>query len=362
MSESRAAQELAARIAATGAVSIAGFMEIALTGPGGYYTRQDPLGRGPLGAEGDFTTAPEISQMFGELIGLWCVDTWTRMGKPAPFNLIELGPGRGTLMADALRAAKLAPDFLAALHLHLVEVNAALIAAQRERLAGFNPVWCKSLDNLPQGPSIFIANEFFDALPIHQFEMTGDGWRERVVIRRDGGFSFALAAPGPALSLLRPAQLQARTGEIAEVSPLSLETVAKIAAHLRQFSGAMLAIDYGPAQSACGASLQAVKTHRFHHPLQDIGEADLTAHVDFAALADAARSQGLRAFGPVRQGDFLRALGIETRATQLKATAAEALRAEIDMACNRLIDDVEMGKLFKVLAIAAPSIDQLAGI
>lgn len=362
MSETRAAQELAARIAATGAVSIAGFMEIALTGPGGYYTGDDPLGR-----SGDFITAPEISQMFGELIGLWCVDTWTRLGKPAPFNLIELGPGRGTLMADALRAAKLAPDFLAALCLHLVEVNAALIAAQAERLAAFNPVWHKTLDNLPQGPTIFIANEFFDALPIHQFEMTGDGWRERVVIRRDGGFSFALAAPGPALSLLRPAHRQAKSGDIAEVSPVSLEIATKIASHLRRFSGAMLAIDYGPAQSAHGASLQAVKDHRFHDPLQDIGAADLTAHVDFAALADTARLQGLRVFGPVRQGDFLRALGIETRAAQLKAAAAETLRAEIDTACNRLIDEAEMGKLFKALAFAAPAIDhptldQLAGL
>ena len=357
MSETRAAQELAARIAAAGAVSIAGFMEIVLTGPGGYYTRDDPLGRG-----GDFITAPEISQMFGELIGLWCVDTWTRLGRPAPFNLIELGPGRGTLMADALRAAKLAPDFLGALKLHLVEVNAALIAAQRESLAAFNPAWHKTLDDLPQGSSIFIANEFFDALPIHQFEMTADGWRERAVIKNDNGFAFALTAPGPALSLLRPVHRQAKPGDIAEVSPVSLEIAAKIAKHLRQFSGALLAIDYGPAQSALGASLQAVKDHRYHDPLRDIGEADLTAHVDFAALADAARSQGLRAFGPVSQGDFLRALGIEARAAQLQSGADTKTHAEIDMACKRLIGDAEMGKLFKALALGALALDQLAGL
>lgn len=362
MNETRAAQELAARIAATGAVTVAGFMEIALTGPGGYYTRTDPLGRGPLGAEGDFITAPEISQMFGELVGLWCVDTWARLGRPKPFNLIELGPGRGTLMADALRAAKLAPDYLAALQLHLVEVNAALIAAQSERLAAFDPVWHETLDDVPQGPSIFIANEFFDALPIHQFEMTGAGWRERVVVHADRGFAFALAAAGPAISLLRPAHLRAKPGEIAEISPIGMEIAAKIAGRLRQFSGAALAIDYGRAESGLGASLQAVKDHRFHDPLRDIGLADLTAHVDFAALAEAAGLQGARAFGPVTQRDFLRALGIDARAAQLQASADAAIRAEIDLARNRLIDDKEMGTLFKVLAFASPAIEQLAGL
>ena len=357
MSHSRAAEELAARIAATGAVSIAAFMEIALTGPVGYYTRQNPLGR-----TGDFITAPEISQMFGELIGLWCVDTWARLGKPRSFNLVELGPGRGTLMADALRAAKPAPDFLAALHLHLVEVNVALIDAQRERLFGFKPNWLSTLDDLPPGPAIFIANEFFDALPIHQFEMTEGGWRERVVICSDRGFAFALAAPGPAISLLRPAHHQAKSGEIAEISPAGLEIAAKIAGHLRRFSGAALVIDYGPAASGLGTSLQAVKQHRFYDPLQDIGEADLTAHVDFTALADAVRLQGCRAFGPTTQRDFLLALGIEPRAAQLQATADENIRAEITAARDRLIGAQEMGTLFKVLAFASPTLDQLAGI
>jgi NADH dehydrogenase [ubiquinone] 1 alpha subcomplex assembly factor 7 len=357
MNATRAAQELAARIAAGGAVSVAGFMEIALTGPGGYYTRQDPLG-----TDGDFITAPEISQMFGELIGLWCVDCWARLGKPGRFNLIELGPGRGALMADALRAAKLAPDFLAALDLHLVEVNAALIEAQRERLAAFKPVWHATIDGLPPGPAIILANEFFDALPIHQFEMTEAGWRERVVTGSQGNFAFALAAPGPAISLIRPAHHRAKPGENAEISPASLEIVAKIAGRLRQFAGAALVIDYGPAASALGASLQAVKDHRFHNPLQDIGNADLTAHVDFAALADAARLQAARVFGPATQRDFLLALGIEARAAQLQAAADETLRAEIAAARDRLIGEAEMGILFKVLALASPSVDQLAGL
>ncbi len=356
MSGTRAAQELAARIAATGAVSIAGFMEIALTGPGGYYTRQDPLGRG-----GDFVTAPEISQMFGELLGLWCVDTWTRLGRPDPFRLIELGPGRGTLMADALRAAKRAPDFLAALDLHLVEVNAGLVEIQRRTLAGAAPQWHARLDAVPAGPSIILANEFFDALPIHQFEMTAAGWRERAVTSSDGGFAFALTAPGPALALLAPAHLQAKAGEIVEICPAGLEIAAKIAGRLRQSPGAALVVDYGPAASAPGASLQAVKQHRFHDPLTDIGAADLTAHVDFAALARAAERLGARVFGPATQRDFLSALGIEARARQLQA-ADPAAAGEIAAARDRLIGGGEMGILFKVLALASPGIDQLAGL
>jgi NADH dehydrogenase [ubiquinone] 1 alpha subcomplex assembly factor 7 len=357
MSETRAAQDLAARIAATGAVSIAGFMEIALTGPGGYYTRQDPLGRG-----GDFITAPEISQMFGELLGLWCVDTWTRLGRPDPFNLVELGPGRGTLMADALRAARQAPDFLAALRLHLVEVNAALIEAQRLALAGAAPHWHARLEAVPPGPSIILANEFFDALPIHQFEMTASGWRERAVVRSGGGFAFALTAPGPALALLAPAHLQAKPGEIVEICPAGLEIAAQIAGRLRQFPGAALVIDYGPATSAPGASLQAVKQHRFHDPLADVGAADLTAHVDFAALAGAAERQGARVFGPATQRDFLLALGIEARSRQLQAAAAAPTADAIGAARDRLIGTGEMGILFKVLALASPGIDRLAGI
>jgi NADH dehydrogenase [ubiquinone] 1 alpha subcomplex assembly factor 7 len=344
---------LRARIAAQGHVTVAEFMAAALSG---YYADRDPLG-----ASGDFTTAPEVSQMFGELIGLWCVDLWSRLGRPDPFLLAELGPGRGTLMADALRAARAAPDFLAAARIHLVEINAALIAAQKAALPGFQPQWHRGFDSIPPGPMVLIANEFWDALPVHQFEMTAQGWQERVVTLTGDAFRFSTTAPGDAQALLRPAHCAAKPGEIAEVCPAGIRMAAAIGRRLARAPGAALMIDYGPAESGIGDSLQALKQHRRHDPLEAPGTADLTAHVDFAALADAARGAGVSTYGPQTQGAFLSALGIGQRAEALKANKDTATRAEIDSACERLIGTAGMGSLFKVLALTSPDGPQPAG-
>jgi NADH dehydrogenase [ubiquinone] 1 alpha subcomplex assembly factor 7 len=348
------AETLRARIAERGFVTVAEYMELAL---GAYYADRDPLGRG-----GDFITAPEVSQMFGEMIGLWCVDLWSRMGRPDPFLLVELGPGRGTLMADALRAAKRAPGFLQAAAIHLVEVNATLIAAQKAALQGFAPHWHRTFDTLPAGPMLLVANEFWDALPIHQFVMTDAGWRERTVVAEHGRLAFGRADPGDALALICPAHRAAQPGEIAEISPAGQRLAAALARRLVRHAGAALLIDYGPLQSGLGDSLQALKGHHRHDPLRDPGAADLTAHVDFAALADAARAAGASVFGPTTQGAFLQTLGIALRADTLRANQDAATRAEIAAALQRLIGDPGMGSLFKVMAIASPDSPRPAGL
>jgi NADH dehydrogenase [ubiquinone] 1 alpha subcomplex assembly factor 7 len=348
------AHELRRRIAAQGHVSVAEFMELAL---GAYYSERDPLG-----SRGDFTTAPEVSQMFGEMIGLWCVDLWSRMGKPAPFILAELGPGRGTLIADALRAARVAPDFLAAAELHLVEINATLIAAQKAALQAFKPQWHRGFDTLPPGPMILVANEFWDALPIHQFVMTKAGWQERVIVLKDDTFVFGEAQPGSERILLRPEHGKATLGEIAEISPMGLRLAAALGRRFARSAGAALIIDYGPMQSALGDSLQALKQHRYHDPLIDPGCADLTAHVDFAALASVACEAGAVTHGPTTQGAFLQDLGIGLRTQTLKAKSDAVQCAEIDAALARLIGADGMGSLFKVLALTSPDSPRPAGL
>ncbi len=345
------------RVAARGPLDVAEFMQLALAEPGlGYYATRDPLG-----ARGDFVTAPEISQMFGELVGLWCIDTWERLGQPEPFLLVELGPGRGTLMADALRAARVRPEFGRAMRLQLVEISAPLRALQAEQLGGFRPTWHDKLADLPAGPAIILGNEFLDALPVHQFVMTEEGWRERAVGVVDDHLAWVLAAPGESLSLLRPEHRRARPGDIAEVSPAILGVAKQLGERLASAPGAALFIDYGPARSGLGDSLQALRGHRPADPLRDAGQADLTAHVDFAAFAEAARQAGAAAFGPVEQGAFLRSLGIEQRAAMLAEKAGAEDRAAIAAALHRLIAPAQMGSLFKALALASPDLPQLAG-
>lgn len=345
------------RIGERGPLSVAEFMHLALAEPGlGYYATRDPLG-----ARGDFVTAPEISQMFGELIGLWCVDAWERLGQPDPFLLVELGPGRGTLMADALRAARVRPEFGRAMRLHLVEISAPLRALQGQQLGAFHPIWHDDLAALPDGPAILLGNEFLDALPVHQLVMTEQGWRERAVDVADDQLAWTLVPPGAAASLLRPEHQSARPGDIAEVSPAIRDVAARLGQRLAQTPGAALFLDYGPARSGLGDSLQALRGHRPADPLRDAGQADLTAHVDFAAFAAAARQAGANAFGPVGQGAFLRSLGIEQRAAMLAEKAGAEDRAAIATALHRLIAPAQMGSLFKALALASPDLPQLAG-
>ncbi len=342
-------------IAAEGPIPLARFMAEALSHPEhGYYMRGDPLG-----AEGDFITAPEISQVFGELIGLWCAVVWQSMGAPATLRLVELGPGRGTLMADALRAAgQAAPEFRAAVDIHLVESSPALRRKQRAALAGVPVAWHGDIAGVPAGPALIVANEFFDALPIDQFERAADGWRRRLVAAdaATGGFRFEPAAEaGPPPEPLAPGLCAAPEGSIVERRPEADRIAAAIARRLAAGGGAALVIDYGYARSAPGDTLQAVRGHRFADPLAAPGESDLTAHVDFEALAAAASAAGAVVHGPVGQGALLTRLGIAARAEKL-AEAAPERRSEIDAACRRLIDGAEMGSLFKALVLADPAL------
>ena len=354
------AEILARRIRATGPLAVSDYMEAALLHPRlGYYTTRDPLG-----ARGDFITAPEVSQVFGELIGLWCAEAWERMGRPAAVILAELGPGRGTLMQDAVRALRLAPDFRRALSLHLVEASPALRRAQARTLADAAPRWHDGLAGLPDGPLILIANEFLDALPIRQLVRGMTGWHERrVALAQDGALTFALdPAPSDAVEALVPPALRAAPpGSVFEARPAAETLAAGLGARLAAQGGIALFIDYGHAPSACGDTLQALRRHRRHDVLAEPGEADLTAHVDFAAVATAARGAGARAWGPVPQGAFLAALGIAERAAALLARAVPSQLEAIESGCHRLIDRQEMGTLFKALALADPALPAPAG-
>ena len=357
MSATPLADEIAALIRETGPIGIDRYMALCLAHPvHGYYRTRDPLG-----ARGDFTTAPEISQMFGELIGLWAVALQSAMGAPERLLLGELGPGRGTLMADALRALRAAAPGLKP-ELHLVETSPILRAAQARTLAdaaaAFGaPTWHDSPDTLPEGPAIILANEFFDALPVRQFARTARGWCERVVgLGPDGRLAFGLA-PEPERNLAA----EGPEGVILTLPGPALDLARSFARRLRDQGGALLAIDYGHIRPGFGDTLQAVAGHRFADPLAAPGEADLTAHVDFAALARAAAAEGARVHGPVDQRDFLMALGLLARAERLKQRASPAQSLAIDAAVARLTDPGRrgMGRLFKVMALSAPG---LAGV
>ncbi len=333
------------RINAEGPLPIDAYMTEALAHPDyGYYMTGDPLGRA-----GDFVTAPEVSQMFGELIGLWCAHVWTQMGRPQLVRLVELGPGRGTAMADALRAANRAEGFLDAAQVHLVETSPSLQKRQRRNLTTLDAAltWHQKFAEVPAGPVLIIANEFLDALPVRQFVRTNDGWAERCVTLDASGEALAwIDQPADA-----PANLPATTvGELVEISPARAAIAAELAAAIAAHGGAALLIDYGHGKSSSGDTLQAIKGHRFHNVLADPGEADVTAHVDFAAIA-AAANNNVRVSGPVTQGAFLTALGIEARAAQLRVGATPRTTGEVLEALKRLIGPAEMGTLFKVMAL-----------
>jgi len=353
------AAALTRRIADTGPITVAEFMTAALADPThGYYMGRDPFGRG-----GDFTTAPEISQMFGELIGLWCADAWRAMGEPKSFALVELGPGRGTLMKDMLRAGRLQKGFVEAAAPVLVEISPALRARQQAAPAAHRPAprWCETFDQTPAGPMIVVANEFFDALPVHQFVMTKEGWREKlVVVGKTGGFAFGLSAKPPTRGEAPRAPINAAPGSVFEVCPAGVALAAAIAGRLAKTRGAALIVDYGHDATALGDTLQAVRNHRYAKPLDEPGEADLTAHVDFQALRRAAGAAGAQVFGPVDQGRWLTALGIQVRADSLKK-ASPARAQEIDAALMRLVGGDAMGRLFKALALASPGMPKPPG-
>ena len=334
------ADRLARLIASSGPISVAEYMAAANAH---YYASRDPLG-----AAGDFTTAPEISQMFGELVGLWLADMWGRAGKPVGARYVELGPGRGTLSVDALRAMAsvgLKPE------IDFVETSPVLRAAQAERVPGAR--WHDDTEHLPgDAPLLVVANEFFDALPVRQLVAGDGGWRERMVDHRDGRFVPVPGARVPG-QMIPPEHLEALDGAVIEASPASVAIVRDIAARLADQGGAALIIDYGYDRPGVGDTLQAVARHGYADPWAGPGEHDLTAHVDFPALAQAARSEDVRVLGPVTQGEWLGAMGIEMRAAAL-ARSAPARADEIAAARARLTEPEQMGTLFKAMALVAP--------
>jgi len=334
-------------IAATGPISIAHYMA---ESNARYYASRDPLGAG-----GDFVTAPEISQIFGELIGLWLADIWHRAGQPQRACYVELGPGRGTLARDALRAAQrggLIPE------IHFVETSPALTALQHA--AHPDAVWHRDLSTLPEDqPLLIVANEFLDALPVRQLVRNAEGWRERMV-----GLSGAALAPvvgeRPMVAAV-PAHLKDMPeGTILETSPAAAAIMQEIAIRLASQGGAALVIDYGYTQAQLGSTLQAVRAHRKVDPFANPGEADLTAHVDFSALVPVAEAQGARWLGTCEQGSWLRALGIDARARALARGAPHAAAA-IHAGVMRLSDAAQMGALFKVMGLTGPGWPDGAG-
>jgi NADH dehydrogenase [ubiquinone] 1 alpha subcomplex assembly factor 7 len=345
------AHELRLMIRSEGPLSVERYMALCLAHPRfGYYMTRDPIGSG-----GDFTTAPEISQMFGELIGLFMAQAWLDMGRPAPFSLVECGPGRGTLMDDALRAATAVPGFRAAVSLWLLETSPVLrrvqdIALQKHDLS---KQWIPSLDDVPDDqPMIVIGNEFLDALPIRQYVRQNGQWHERLIGVRDDCFAFGLASePESAL------RQSAAEGSVLELPLVGLGFIAALSRRLKAQGGVAVMIDYGHIKSGFGDTFQAMRGHQFVNPLEQPGHADLTSHVDFAALATACRKSGAVAHGPLTQGDFLRRLGIEERASILmKGAKDEQQRSTVASELARLIDPSKlgMGTLFKVLALTGP--------
>lgn len=348
-------------IAENGPMSLAAYMQRALTDPQhGYYMQRRPFGA-PDTDGGDFVTAPEVSQMFGELIGAWLADLWDRMGCPAPFCLAELGPGRGTLMADILRAASVLPDFGAAAQVHFIEVSPALRDAQKQAVP--HAAWHDDVTGLPALPTLFIANEFFDALPIHQFAKSANGWDE-IHIDADGDALTFTSHPtdaavlSPALKACLPPNLA--QGDIVEACPAGEAHMAQLSAHIAAHGGAALIIDYGHAEIGAGDSFQALERHEFVDPLAAPGMADLTAHVNFPLLAHIAQTEGLNAAPIARQGAFLEALGLNIRAQQLMQ-ASPGREKQINDERLRLGAPQHMGDLFKVLAVAHKKMPPLAG-
>jgi SAM-dependent MidA family methyltransferase len=354
--------EIRRLIGLVGPMPVAEFMGHCLGHPQhGYYVTHDPFGSG-----GDFTTSPEISQMFGELVGLWAAAVWQQMGSPAGVRLVELGPGRGTMMLDMLRAANVMPGFRRALAVHLVETSPALAGRQKQTLANQDVdfEWHESLADVPDGPAIIVANEYFDALPVNQAVKQADGWHERLVgLGPDGSFAYSLA-PEPLKFFEQTLPPQVRMAEVGSIYEWRADAQAlEIGRRVVRGGGAALIIDYGHPESMTGETFQALRDKRKADPLVAPGLADLTAHVDFQALASTAESIGARVHGPVDQATLLRRLGIEQRAANLRKVAPADKAAAVDVALARLTAGgaTGMGNLFKAIGLSAPALMTLPG-
>lgn len=356
------AEQLRQRIRETGPMSVAAFMTEALFDPkAGYYATKDPIGAGS-----DFITAPEVSQMFGELIGLWAAQSWMDMGRPDPFYLIELGPGRGTMMADALRAGRAVPGFVAAARVTLIEASAALKAVQAQTLGptGAQIQWVDRLEAVPSGPSIILGNEFLDCLPVRQAIRHDGQWHERLVAldaETDTDFVFVLGPPLGIDDALVPTRLvDSENGRLVELRPGDRQIIETITARFSTHDGRALLIDYGPAQSETGDTLQAIRAHEKVDPLAEPGTADLTTRVDFETLLQTATDRGLVAYGPVTQRAFMLGLGLEQRAAALMQADPDK-KATLARQVWRLTDPEQMGELFKLVCLDSPALPNPPG-
>ncbi len=348
-------EQLKAYIHSNGPISVRAFMEACLYDPmHGYYRKGNPIG-----SDGDFITAPEISQMFGEILGVWAVSSWQAMGQPVPLQIIELGPGRGTLMSDVLRAlSQLHPAF-ETISVHLVERSDTLRAQQKASLQGFGgPVsWYENLKDVPSGPSLLIANEFLDCLPIRQFVQTNDGWHERVVaLDKDGTFCFAVGNKLRDGVIIPQRYKAAEPGSVFEFCPVFEGLMNEMSRFSNTHPFAGLFIDYGFEGPALGESLQAVHKHKMVSPFTSPGNVDLTAHVDFTAFSALAVARGMKSFGPRDQGAFLSQLGIGTRAQKLASSVQDVQAEKLLVDAVRLVAPEQMGSLFKVLCVTSPAV------
>ena len=339
---------LVASIAAHGPMGVDAFMAQALYDPNdGYYIVQKPIG-----ARGDFTTSPEISQIFGELIGLWLAQSWMDLGSPDPFNLIELGPGHGTLMADVLRVAAKVPGFISAASIHLVESNHHLRDMQTAKLSAHVAIWHDHLTDVPHGPSLIIANEFLDCMPIRQFVRTQDGWREKQVgLGKDNRLVFGLGSLLPLPPNHSP--LNDEVGAVYEIAPQLSSFITTLQERFKNHVGRALLIDYTDNSGQSGDTLQALYHHVKVHPLDHIGAADITAHVDFQALVRLANVAQLPYDGPIYQSDFLQFLGIHERAQALSAANPDSTK-DVQFAVERLVSHAHMGALFSLVCLDSP--------
>ena len=342
------------RIRETGPLSVAEYMTLCLLDPvDGYYPTRDPLG-----VDGDFVTAPEISQMFGEALGLWVIQCWHDLGRPDAFNLVELGPGRGVMMADMLRAMRLDAGCFAAARVVLVEASAALQAVQAKTLgpSGARVSWAARLEAVDDAPTVVIGNEFLDCLPVRQFVRANGAWCERRVGVEDGRLRFEMdgrPAPDHLTAHLPPAE----DGALLEVCPAAAQIVDHLRERFEASPGRALFIDYGPAETEFADTLQAVKNHEKVGVFDAPGDTDLTARVDFGALKRLALRAGLRADGPLPQNQLLRCLGVEQRAVGLLRANPEA-KAKVMRQLHRLLEDAEMGTLFKAIVLSPPGLPE----
>ncbi|MEN9895226.1 MAG: hypothetical protein RIR97_1078 [Pseudomonadota bacterium] len=351
------ADKIKSMIRQSGPISVRDYFALCLGDPDhGYYRKKEPFG-----VDGDFVTAPEISQLFGEMIGIFLIHAWQRHGKPENVRLCEIGPGRGTMMSDILRVIeKLAPDLFANLHVHLVETSDRLQKVQSQTLVEykFKIDWHADFNTVPDGFLLAVANELFDAIPIRQIIKMGSDFHERMVdLDELGNLTFALGPPVPDED--RPSLIgHYSDGTILEPAPDRAAFMQTICDRLIAGGGTFITIDYGSLASGVGDTLQAIKNHSFDPPLANPGEADLTSHVDFEALAAVARNAGLQVHGIQHQGDFLLGLGLLQRAGALGQGSSALTQDAIRIAVQRIAGEGagNMGELFKVLAVSSPAI------